>query len=234
MKAMILAAGRGERMRPLTDHCPKPLLRAGNHSLIEWHILRLQRANITEIVINHAWLGEQIEAQLGDGSQLGVRIQYSPENPALETAGGIRQALPLLGDAPFLIINGDVFTDWDAQHAFTAVESLKHSDCVAHLWMVQNPEHNLKGDFYLQTPDNLLSEHPLTISDHTLTYSGIGCYKPALFSSLPASQPAPLAPLLRQAMAQQYVRGELLQGSWTDVGTPERLEKISTQLGALG
>lgn len=233
MKAMILAAGRGERMRPLTDHCPKPLLRAGKHSLIEWHILRLQRANIRDIVINHAWLGEQIEAQLGDGSQFGVRLHYSPENPALETAGGIRQALPLLGDAPFLIINGDVFTDWDATEAFAAVESLNQSDCVAHLWMVTNPEHNLKGDFYLQTAGNLLSEHPLTISDQLLTYSGIGCYKPALFSSLSAGQPAPLGPLLRLAMAQQRVSGERLQGSWTDVGTPERLEKISSQLGAL-
>lgn len=234
MKAMILAAGRGERMRPLTDYCPKPLLRAGDHSLIEWHILRLQRANITDIVINHAWLGEQIEAQLGDGSQLGVHIQYSPENPALETAGGIRQALPLLGDAPFLIINGDVFTDWDAQHAFAAAQSLSHSERTAHLWMVENPEHHLKGDFYLQSASSLLSEHPLTISDKTLTYSGIGCYKPALFSSLPAGQPAPLAPLLRLAMAKQLVSGELLQGSWTDVGTPERLEKISSQLGSLG
>lgn len=232
MKAMILAAGRGERMRPLTDHCPKPLLRAGNHSLIEWHILRLQRANITEIVINHAWLGKKIEEALGDGSHLGVHIQYSPENPALETAGGISQALPLLGDAPFLIINGDVFTDWDAQHAFTAAEALRDSDRLAHLWMVENPEHNLKGDFYLQTTNQLLSEHPLTISDKTLTYSGIGCYKPALFSSLPVGQPAPLGPLLRLAMSQQKISGEALLASWTDVGTPERLEKIASQLGA--
>ncbi|NHC62626.1 N-acetylmuramate alpha-1-phosphate uridylyltransferase MurU [Paenalcaligenes suwonensis] len=233
MKAMILAAGRGERMRPLTDHCPKPLLRAGKHSLIEWHILRLQRAGITDIVINHAWLGEKIEAALGDGSQLGVHIQYSPENPALETAGGIRQALPLLGDSPFLIINGDVFTDWDAQHAFAAAKALDDSDRLAHLWMVENPEHNLKGDFYLQAPSQLLSEHPLTISDKPLTYSGIGCYKPALFSALPVGQPAPLGPLLRQAMSQQHISGEALQSTWTDVGTPERLEKISSQLGAL-
>lgn len=233
MKAMILAAGRGERMRPLTDHCPKPLLRAGDHALIEWHILRLQRAGITNIVINHAWLGDKIEAQLKDGSQFGVHIQYSPENPALETAGGIRQALTLLGDDPFLIINGDVFTDWDAQHAFAAANHLQHSELLGHLWMVENPEHHTKGDFYLQSPRKLLSEHPLTISDKTLTYSGIACYKPALFSSLPVGQPAPLGPLLRQAMSTQQLTGELLVGSWTDVGTPERLEKISRQLGSL-
>lgn len=233
MKAMILAAGRGERMRPLTDHCPKPLLRAGEHTLIEWHILRLVRAGIHDIVINHAWLGEQIEAKLGDGSHYGAHIHYSPENPALETAGGIRKALSLLGDAPFLIINADVFTDWDAQAALPALQSLHTSDKLAHLWMVENPEHHPQGDFYLQTANQLLCEHPLTISDKSLTYSGIGCYKPALFAALPLGEPAPLGPLLRQAMSEQRISGEALKGTWTDVGTPERLEKICRQLGAL-
>ena len=148
MKAMILAAGRGERMRPLTDHTPKPLLKVGSEPLIGWHIRRLKNAGFTEIVINHAWLGEQIEATLGNGAQYGVNIAYSPESTGgLETAGGIATALPLLGDAPFLVINGDVFADIDFYAARQAASSLQTSNLLAHIWLVPNPPHNPEGDF---------------------------------------------------------------------------------------
>lgn len=148
MKAMILAAGRGERMRPLTDHTPKPLLKVGSEPLIGWHIRRLKNAGFTEIVINHAWLGEQIEATLGNGAQYGVSIAYSPESTGgLETAGGIATALPLLGDAPFLVINGDVLTDIDFNAARQAAASLQTSNLLAHIWLVPNPPHNPEGDF---------------------------------------------------------------------------------------
>ncbi len=145
MKAMILAAGRGERMRPLTDSLPKPLLQVGDKTLIEYHIQALSQAGITQLVINHAWLGEKIEQYLGNGSQYGIQIQYSREQQALETAGGIRQALSLLGNEPFIVVNGDVYTDYDYSHLTT----LKMPEPV-HLVLVNNPEHNPEGDFYLE------------------------------------------------------------------------------------
>lgn len=220
MKAMILAAGRGERMRPLTDHTPKPLLLAGGRPLIEWHIRRLAAVGIRQLVINHAWLGAQIEQVLGDGSRLGVSIAYSPEATALETAGGIASALPLLGDQPFLVVNGDVLSDVDfvsLQQAATQLDGQQH---LAHLLLVDNPPHNPAGDFGL-LPDGLLAASPA--AGNGLTFSGIAAYHPALFADTPAGRPAKLAPLLRAAMAQGQISGGRLDGLWLDVGTPERL-----------
>ena len=221
MKAMILAAGRGERMRPLTDTCPKPLLAAGGKPLIAWHIERLAAAGIVELVINHAHLGQMIEDTLGDGSAFGVRIRYSPEGSALETAGGIARALPLLGDAPFLVVNGDVFCDADFAGLRRAAEELNPVRC-AHLLLVANPEHNPGGDFGL-TPDGLVHEG----EGERLTFSGLGAYHPALFAGLSPDAPAKLAPLLRAAMARNRVSGARLLGRWVDVGTPERLAWIN-------
>lgn len=221
MKAMILAAGRGERMRPLTDHLPKPLLRAGGEPLIGWHLRRLHAAGIYEIVINHAWLGQRIEDELGDGSAYGVRLAYSPEGAqGLETAGGIATALPLLGDAPFLVINGDVLTDIDFQAAIAQGEKLNEQHCLAHLYLVHNPEHNPLGDFAL-TDSGSLKSNPS--QGRAGTFSGIGIYHPALFRDTPRHTPAKLAPLLRAAMARGQVSGQWHDGLWLDVGTPERL-----------
>ncbi|STZ76888.1 N-acetylmuramate alpha-1-phosphate uridylyltransferase MurU [Bergeriella denitrificans] len=225
MKAMILAAGRGERMRPLTDSCPKPLLRVGSEPLIGWHLRRLKAAGITEIVINHAWLGEQIEQTLGNGAQYGVTIAYSPErNGGLETAGGIATALPLLGSEPFLVINGDVLTDIDFQTAFAAAEALSARNHLAHLWLVGNPPHNPGGDFAL-LPDGIAASD--CAAGEALTFSGMGVYHPALFACTPAHQAAKLAPLLRTAMNDGKVSAEKHSGLWLDVGTVERLEEAN-------
>lgn len=218
MRAMILAAGRGERMRPLTDHTPKPLLQVGGKPLIVWHIERLARAGFTELVINHAHLGQQIEDTLGDGRQWQVNIRYSAEGTALETAGGIAYALPLLGEQPFLVVNGDVFTDID--YASLTLASGK----LAHLVMVDNPPQHASGDFGL--------EHGLVLeaAGHRLTFSGVGVYHPALFGSVQRGQAAKLAPLLRAAMQQQRVTGQHHHGLWHDIGTPERLEQLDQWL----
>lgn len=220
MRAMILAAGRGERMRPLTDHTPKPLLDVGGQPLIVWHIRRLAAAGFTEIVVNHAWLGSQIEATLGDGSRYGVRLAYSAESTALETAGGIATALPLLGSAPFVVVNGDVLTDVDFAALRPTLAALDGSRRLAHLLLVNNPPHNPAGDFGL-LPDGGVSAS--AADGEGLTFSGIGLYHPALFAHTPAGRPAKLAPLLRAAMAQQQVSGRAHRGLWLDVGTPERL-----------
>ena len=226
MKAMILAAGRGERMRPLTDTCPKPLLVAGGKALIVWHIERLAAAGIVDLVINHAHLGRMIEDALGNGARFGVRIRYSPEGSALETAGGIARALPLLGDAPFLVVNGDVFCDADFAGLRRAAEELNPVRC-AHLLLVTNPAHHPEGDFGL-TPDGLVREG----EGDRLTFSGLGAYHPALFAGLSPDAPAKLAPLLRAAMARNRVSGARLLGRWVDVGTPERLRELDTSLRA--
>ncbi len=226
MKAMILAAGRGERMRPLTDTCPKPLLVAGGKALIVWHIERLAAAGIVDLVINHAHLGRMIEDALGDGARFGVRIRYSPEGSALETAGGIARALPLLGDSPFLVVNGDVFCDADFAGLRRAAEELNPVRC-AHLLLVTNPAHHPEGDFGL-TPDGLVREG----EGDRLTFSGLGAYHPALFAGLSPDAPAKLAPLLRAAMARNRVSGARLLGRWVDVGTPERLRELDTSLRA--
>lgn len=225
MRAMILAAGRGERMRPLTDHTPKPLLPAGGKPLIVWHIERLAAAGIRDIVINHAWLGEQLPATLGDGSAFGVHIAYSAEPSALETAGGIAQALPLLGAQPFLVINGDIWCDWDPGQAAQAAARLDAERADAWLALVDNPEHHPHGDFALDAGGRV---HAAGASK--LTFAGIGIYRPALFHGLPAATPAPLAPLLRQAMAREAVLGTHHRGLWTDVGTPERLQALDARL----
>jgi len=214
MRAMILAAGRGERMRPLTDHTPKPLLMVGGKPLIVWHIERLAAAGITELVINHAHLGQQIEDALGDGRQWQVHIQYSAEVTALETAGGIAYALPLLGEQPFVVVNGDVFTDID--YASLALPTGK----LAHLVMVDNPPQHAAGDFAL---DNGLV---LESTADRLTFSGVGVYHPSLFDSVQYGQAAKLAPLLKAAMQQQRVTGQHHHGLWHDIGTPERLEQL--------
>ncbi len=218
MHAMILAAGRGERMRPLTDHTPKPLLEVGGQRLIEYHLRALVTAGFGSVVINHAHLGAQIEAALGDGSRYGLTIQYSPENPALETAGGIRRALPLLGDGPFLVINGDVWCDYPLQR-------LRHCQpALAHLVMVDNPPQHPEGDFQLSA-DGRLSEGAVP----RLTFSGIGVYRAALFDDC-QDGPVPLGPLLRRAMARGQVSGEYYHGQWRDIGTPARLAALDVQL----
>lgn len=220
MKAMILAAGRGERMRPLTDHTPKPLLEAGCKPLILWHIERLAAAGFRELVINHAHLGMQIEAALGNGAQFGVSIRYSAEVEALETAGGIAQAMPLLGDAPFLVVNGDVYTDYD----FTRLRNRLSDDLLAWLVLVDNPAHNGKGDFALD------GGKVVEQGDTLFTFSGIGIYRPELFASIARGSKAKLAPLLREAMRSGKVGGEHFAGRWLDIGTPERLAELDREL----
>lgn len=222
---MILAAGRGERMRPLTDHTPKPLLAVGGKPLIVWHIERLAAAGFCDIVINHAHLGHLIEAALGDGTRFGVSIRYSPEREALETAGGIAQALPLLGAAPFLVVNGDVFCDWDLIQTRARIESLlAHPGQQAHLVLVPNPPHHPVGDFAL-ADDRVLPEGAARY-----TFSGIGVYGPSLFAPVTPGAKSKLAPLLRDAMARGAVSGELHRGRWEDVGTPERLAALDAAL----
>ena len=215
MKAMILAAGRGERMRPLTDHTPKPLLRIGPHSLIEHLILALANANIRDIVINHAHLGEQIVAQLGAGARYGVRIHYSPETQgSLETGGGIVNALALLGDAPFLVVNGDLWTD------FPFATLPRDFLGLAYLLLVDNPAHNPGGDFALE------NGRVKNTGVATLTFSGIGVYRPALFSDCVPGK-FPLAPILRKAVDAGEVAGAHYRGLWNDVGTPARLAALN-------
>jgi len=223
MKAMILAAGRGERMRPLTDTLPKPLLQVAGKSLIEYHIDALVKAGITELVINHAWLGEKIEARLGDGERYGAIIQYSREGQALETAGGIKNALKLLGDEPFIAVNADVFTDY----AFTQLRVLPIEQPV-HLVLVNNPEHHPEGDFYCLNHhvfDTLVSDDSQQ-RHKRYTFSGIARYSPEFFHPIKAGKQA-LAPLLRAAMAKQQVSGEIHQGLWLDIGTPQRLQELN-------
>jgi len=203
MKAMILAAGRGERMRPLTDHTPKPLLLVAGKPLIAWHLERLAEAGIREVVINHAWL---------------------------ETAGGIARALPLLGHAPFLVINGDIWSDWPLERATQIAQRLETSTCErAHLVLVNNPAHHPKGDFGLDE-QGLATQ----TADHKLTFSGIGIYHPALFEGVCPNKPSALAPLLRRAMQQNAVTAEHHRGDWIDVGTPERLDDLSNTLRKRG
>ncbi|MFM9968373.1 MAG: N-acetylmuramate alpha-1-phosphate uridylyltransferase MurU [Burkholderiales bacterium] len=220
MKAMILAAGRGERMRPLSDNTPKPLLRAGGKALIVWTLERLRDAGINEIVINHAHLGEQIEAALGDGSQFGVEVVYSAEAEALETAGGIATALPLLGGEPFIATAGDIYCDVD-------YASLRHIDLstkVAHLVLVPNPPHNQGGDFALNGSKLLNQGSPRH------TFSGVGLYHPRLFREVTPGTRHKLAPLLRQAADADRASGELFTGTWFDIGTPERLAILDSDL----
>lgn len=218
---MILAAGRGERMRPLTDATPKPLLEVGGKPLIVWHLERLAAAGLRRVVINHAHLGQQIEHALGDGRRWGLQIVYSAEGEgrALETGGGILHALPLLGTAPFLVVNGDVWCDVDP--ARLGLET----GLLAHLVLVDNPAHHPGGDFHLDQGRLFADRQP------RLTFSGIGVYTPALFDGCEPGA-FPLAPLLRDAMARGRVGGEHHRGRWIDVGTPERLAELDRSLTA--
>lgn len=218
MKAMILAAGRGERMRPLTDTTPKPLLRAGGRCLIEHHLDKLARAGIREVVINLGHLGAQIAACLGDGAAYGLSIRYSEEGESLlDTGGGIQRALPLLGAEPFLVVNGDIYSD-------IAFENLSCRPAgLAHLVLVPNPVHHPSGDFAL-VGDRVLAE-----GAPRLTFSGVGIYRPEFFAGCTAGA-FPLAPLLRRAMAAGQVSGERYDGLWCDVGTPERLTALAARL----
>jgi MurNAc alpha-1-phosphate uridylyltransferase len=218
---MLLAAGRGERMRPLTDLTPKPLLQVGGKPLIVWHIERLARAGFTELVINHAHLGKQIEIALGDGKHFGVSIQYSDEGKALETAGGIAYALHLLGNSPFAVINSDIYCEYDFTHLSERAARL-NSDR-AHLILVDNPEQHPKGDFGL-------SNGRVTENTPKLTFSGIGIYSPALFQHIARGSIAPLAPLLREQIVLGKVSGEHYCGQWVDVGTPQRLQQLDNAL----
>lgn len=224
MKAMILAAGRGERMRPLTDHIPKPLLPVAGMPLIAWQIHKLVRAGISEIVINVSHLGAQIEAALGDGTQYGARLTYSREGKALETAGGIAYALPLLSGEPFLVVNADVFSDFDYAHLAAMAASLSHTGVLAHLVLVDNPPHHPAGDFCL-SPRLIAAE-----GGPRLTFSGIGLYHPALFATLTRGVKFPLTALLREPIAAGRVSGEHYPGRWFDVGTPERLTALERAL----
>ena len=223
MKAMILAAGKGERLRPLTLHTPKPLVPVAGVPLIEYHLRALAAAGITEVVINHAWLGQQIEDHLGDGARFGVHIRYSAENEPLETGGGIFRALPLLGREPFVLVNGDIWTDY----CFTALPSRLAG--LAHLVLVDNPAHHPEGDFVLQDGQVLGSSAGLP----SLTYSGLAVLSPQLFAGC-VEGAFKLTPLLRQAMDAGQVSGEHYQGHWVDVGTHERLAEVEQLLAERG
>ncbi len=221
MKAMILAAGRGERMRPLTDHTPKPLLVAGGKPLIVWHLERLAAAGFRDIVINHAHLGAQIEAALGDGAKWGLTITYSPEPPgALETAGGIATALPLLGEAPFLVVNGDVYCDFDFGRFFRSTVA----NGAAHLVMVDNPAHHAGGDFSLDGDRIVYAD-----GGPTVTYAGIGIFSPSFFAGVHPGTVMKLRPLLDAAIAARRLTGERFTGRWVDVGTPQRLAELDNE-----
>lgn len=218
MKAIVLAAGRGERMRPITDRIPKPLVPVAGKPLIAYHLESLARAGVRDIVINLSHLGAQIPAALGDGSRFGVRIQYSDEGPVpFETGGGIFNALPLLGPAPFIVVNGDIWTDFD----FSALALDPGAD--ARLVLVPNPPHVARGDFGLD------GDHVIESDRDRFTYSGVGVYSPEFFAGC---QPGkfPLLPLLKRAIAARRLRGQVYRGEWSDIGTPERLAQLEEQL----
>jgi MurNAc alpha-1-phosphate uridylyltransferase len=221
---MILAAGRGERMRPLTDTVPKPLLEVGGKALIVRHLESLVRAGFTRVVINHAHLGAMIEERVGDGSALGLSIDYSREGQALDTAGGIALALPLLGDAPFLVVNGDIYCEFDFGTLLRRCALMKTSGAIAHLVLVENPLHRPDGDFAL------VDERVRNDGSARLTFSGIGLYNPELFLGLTPGEKVPLAPLLRRAADAGAVTGEHYRGRWEDVGTPQRLAELDREL----
>lgn len=225
VRAMILAAGRGERMRPHTDHRPKPMLPVAGQPLIERHLERLRAAGVEDIVVNLGWLGEVIREGLGDGSAFGVRVRYSVEGwPALESGGGIHHALPLLGDAPFVVVNGDVWTDYPlarlVQRAVTLEPGLD-----AHLVLVRNPTHHPRGDFVLA--DGRVDND----GEGRHTFSGLSVHRPQLFTGCEPGH-FPLLPLWRAAAGAGRISGELYEGLWSDVGTPERLDELQRALGA--
>ncbi|MHA3892377.1 N-acetylmuramate alpha-1-phosphate uridylyltransferase MurU [Acinetobacter sp. GXMZU3951] len=223
MKAMILAAGLGNRMRPLTLYKPKPLLEVGGKPLIVWHIEKLKEIGVTEIVINSAWLADVLIGTLGDGSQFGVNILWTREEEGLETAGGIINALPLLGTEPFILVNGDVWTTFD----FASLLDVELNQDLAHLVFVKNPPQHLQGDFTLANGRAYTFEQEQQGED--LTYSGVAVLHPEMFAGLENGK-RPLAPLLKQAMLDGRVSAEKMQASWVDVGTPERLSALDLQI----
>ncbi|QNX62143.1 N-acetylmuramate alpha-1-phosphate uridylyltransferase MurU [Acinetobacter seifertii] len=223
MKAMILAAGLGNRMRPLTLYTPKPLLEVGGKPLIVWHIEKLKKIGVTEIVINSAWLADKLISSLGDGSQFGVDIRWTREEEGLETAGGIINALPLLGTDPFILVNGDVWTTMD----FEALRDVKLNADLAHLVLVDNPKQHPEGDFTLL--DGRAFTFDQDVNGENLTFSGVSVIHPKLFDGLEPGK-RPLAPLLKQSMQNQKVSAEKLKGAWVDVGTPERLMELDLQI----
>jgi len=222
MKAMILAAGRGERLRPLTEQLPKPLVEAGGKPLIGWHLERLAAAGWREAVINVSHLAERIVAHVGDGARYGMRVAWSREAEPLETAGGIAKALPLLGNAPFLLVNSDIYCEYD----FSRVKSISLKANLAHLVLVPNPAHHADGDFTLdgETVGNGAAPR--------YTYAGVAVMSPAIVAGVRAGDKAPLGPLLRQAAGERRLSGELFRGVWTDVGTIERLAELRTLLAS--
>lgn len=217
---MILAAGRGNRLRPLTDSCPKPLIKVNSKPLIVYHLENLLRAGIREIVINLRYLGEQIQTYLGDGKKWGVEIAYSQEFTDLEVGGGILNALDLLGKDPFILVNGDIWTDYPLKTLPSSIKGL------AHLVLVDNPLHNPQGDFTLMS-NGFLSRKAEEV---TLTYSGLAVLHPSLFSGYEQGTSFRLAPLLDKAASEQALYGEHYQGEWTDVGTIERLQELEKKL----
>jgi|TARA_B100001093_G_scaffold512078_1_gene581270 MurNAc alpha-1-phosphate uridylyltransferase len=220
---MILAAGLGKRMQPLTANTPKPLLKVGGQTLIEHQIERLKAGGVTGVVINHFYLGGMIEEHLRDGSRLGIEISYSREPIRLETAGGIIKALPKLKDDSFIVVNADLWTDFD----YSALEPLDGNDRLAHLVLVKNAEHNPDGDFYLDEQGGVHEDSEAR--DERLTFSGISVMHKNLFENMPI-QPRSVVPLLQEAMPQNKVSGEIYEGTWIDVGTPERLQEVNVQL----
>ena len=238
MKAMILAAGRGERMRPLTDTCPKPLLKVRGRPLIVWQILGLVRAGITDIVINHAHLGHMIEQALGDGAQFGAQIRYSAEGTALETAGGIAKALPLLGDAPFVTVSGDIYCphfDYeqlkdvlaDTDHRGNAYAH--HERDIAWLYLVKNPEHHAQGDFAL---NSFTVANEASPGSPLYTFGNIGVYRPEMFAAVTPGNKAKLAPILREYAQRGLIGGEMYEGTWINVGTVAQLDALNAPLHA--
>jgi MurNAc alpha-1-phosphate uridylyltransferase len=223
---MILAAGRGERMRPLTDHTPKPLLQAAGKSLLFRHLEKLAAAGFMRVVINHAHLGGQIEAAVGDGGRWGMQVRFSPETEALETAGGIRKALPLLESGSFAVVNGDVYSEFDYAGLARATQRLLASEDTVHLVLVDNPGHHPGGDFALD------AGRVRDAGAAKLTFSGMGAYRAGIFEPLEPGAKHALAPLLREQMALGRVSGERYPGPWTDVGTPARLAELDARLRA--
>jgi MurNAc alpha-1-phosphate uridylyltransferase len=223
--ALILAAGRGERLRPLTDTIPKPLLMAGGRPLIEWQVERLAAAGFVDLVVNHAHLGAMIEAALGDGSRFGVRMRYSPESPALETAGGIARALPLLGDAPFVVVSGDIHTDFDFATLAPRIEAIARDpvSCVAHFVLVENPPWHAGGDM-------ALAGGRVRLEGPRLTYGNIGVFHPEPFRAIGTGTRLKLFPWMYRFVEEGRVSGERYAGPWDNVGTAEQLAALDRRL----
>ena len=229
---MILAAGRGERMRPLTDACPKPLLEVGGQPLIVWHLRRLAAAGFRDVVVNVSWLGQRIVDALGDGGRFGVRIRYSFERPAaLETGGGIAAALPLLGEAPFLAVSGDIWTDYDFGRAHAAAAAMRAGGALAHLAMVPNPDFHPRGDYGLDARGAIVDAPP---GAARLTFGNVGVYDPALFEGVAPGAVLKLSVLLARAIAARRITGEQFEGRWHNLGTPSQLAGLDAQLRAGG